>query len=229
MLFTSQPRGAGNAATAGMLLVILGGAGWGTWRLIDVSGPARWFGWLMLGLLSLVLLRALNRHLEQVGIWLRWRGRPLPAMRLTASGLDYSPAYTGEFEFHVPWGPPMRCAYRRGPDNRGFFWCLYASVIDGPGSLPASIPRTWPLAERSLRSEWRDLVRTFDVDERSPVQAAAVTHLVMYGTPIAINPYLVTGDPFDAADRRLRERTNGRCTLQPPQHPIGPTTRPDIW
>jgi hypothetical protein len=53
---------------------------------------------VIVGLLSLLVLQ---EHLEHIGSWLRWYNRPLPAMRLTASGIDYSPAFTGEFPMHV--------------------------------------------------------------------------------------------------------------------------------
>lgn len=227
-LLTPRPRAGHSAASAGVLLGMVAGVGWGLWRLTSAPVYIKWAGWIFLGVAGLVLLRALGIHTRQLGYWLRWRRRPLPAMRLTAAGLDYSPGYTGEFELHVPWVVPMTSAYRQGPDNIGFFWCLYAPMIEGLGSLPPSISRQWPLDESRLRSEWREFVRTFRVGVRSPAQAAA-NHLVMYGTPIVINPYLMSSDSIDAFDQRLRERTDGRCTLQPPQHRIGPTTRPNLW
>jgi hypothetical protein len=119
----------------------------------------------------------------------------------------------------------MRSAYRRGPDNDGFFWCLYAPVIDGLGSLPTFIHREWPLDPFRVLAEIRQLAREAGVDKRSPEQMAAVIHLITYGTPIAINPYFLTGAPLAAADARLRERTSGQCTLKPPPHPVKATTR----
>jgi hypothetical protein len=229
VLITAQPRAGSSAAGAVMVLAVLGGVGWGMWRLSDTPGLARWSGWIALGLLGVVLLRALDRHVRQLGSWLRWRGRPLPAMRLTASGLDYSPAYTGGFELHVPWGVPMTCAYRRGPDNTGFLWCLYAPVVNGLGPLPAMMHRQWPLDAAQLISERRELLRTLAVNDRSPARAAAVTHLVTYGTPIVINTYLVSGDSLGEFDQRLRDHTGGECTLQPPRHRIGPTVGPTFW
>lgn len=39
---------------------------------------------------------------------LRWRNKPLPALRLTDSGIDYSAAYTGAFTLHVQWSVPAQ-------------------------------------------------------------------------------------------------------------------------
>lgn len=225
VLVTPQPRAVVSAIGAVVMLGVLGGVAWGIWRLADASGLVRWTAWILLGLVGLVALRALDRHLRQVGTWLRWRGRPLPAMRLTAAGLDYSAAYTGEFELHVSWAVPMTCAYRQGVNNTGFFWCLYAPLVEGLDGRPAFLPREWPLDPEQMRVERRQLARAAGVDESSPILA----HLVTYGTPIVINPYLLPVDLVKAADERLRAHTDGRCTLLPPQRRVGPTTRSRIF
>lgn len=54
---------------------------------------------------------------------------------------------------------------------------------------------------------------------------AAALHLIYYGTPIVLNPYLMSGASLPAVDAYLREHTDGRCTLQPPDERIPPTTR----
>ncbi|WP_089254393.1 hypothetical protein [Asanoa hainanensis] len=225
VLVTPRPRAAGSAVTAVVMALVVGGVGWGMWRLADASGRVRWTAWVLLGVVGLVALRALAVHLRQVGTWLRWRGRPLPALRLTASGLDYSAAYTGEFELHVSWAVPMTCAYRQGVDNTGFFWCLYAPVIEGLDGRPAFLPREWPLDPDEMRAERQQLAKAAGVEADSPV----LLHLVTYGTPIVINPYLLPADLVDAADERLRAHTDGRCTLRPPEHRVGPTTRSKIF
>lgn len=176
----------------------------------------------MIGLPALWLL---DGHARRIATWRRWRNRPVPAMRLSAAGLDYSPAYTGSFPLHVDWGVPMESAYRRGPDNDGFWFCLYAPVIDGLGSLPAFIHRAWPLDPYRVRAEIRQLVRDAGVDKRSPEQMAAAINLITYGTPIAINLHFAAGSPLAAVDARLRERTSDRCTLKPSPHRVPPTTR----
>lgn len=227
VLFTAASEDAGlHIVSAALFLGIAVGDGWGSVLLLrHTAGAALGLGAAAACVIGLPALWLLDKHARQVAGWWRWRNRPVPAMRLTAAGLDYSPAYTGGFPLHVDWAVPMESAYRQGPDNYGFFWCLYAPAIDGLGRLPASIHRAWPLDPYRMRRELRQLVRDAGVDERSREQMAAATHLITYGTPIVINLHFAAGSPLAAVDARLRERTGGRCTLNPPPHRIGATTR----
>jgi hypothetical protein len=226
LLFTKVKDVRPSVLAAAVLLVLVVGGGWGSVLLLrDATGAALGLGVAAAAVVGLPALWLFERHARHIAGWWHWRNRPVPAMRLTESGLDYSPAYTGAFPLHVDWGLPMECAYRRGPNNFGFFWCLYAPVIDGLGSLPAFIHRDWPLDPFRVSAEIRALVREAGVDKGSPEQMAAVTHLILYGTPIIINPYLLSGSPLEAADARLRDRTGGRCTLKPPPHRVQATTR----
>ncbi|SHH37180.1 hypothetical protein [Streptomyces sp. 3214.6] len=215
-----------NVLGAVVFLALVVGDGWTSALLLcHHTGAVLHAGVAAAVVIGLPALWLGNRHIARIGSWLRWRKRPLPAMRLTASGLDYSPAYTGDFPLHVDWWPMLESRYRRGPDNTGFFWCLYSPIINGIDPLPPFVAREWPLEAHRVKAELRDLIRTADMDKHSPEQMAAALHLIYYGTPIALNPYSVSGAPISAIDTYLRERTDGRCTLQPPDKRIPPTTR----
>src|SRR5437870_2683693 len=57
-----------------------------------------WAGWLALtgiALVGFMAFWALMAHLEYFSDWARWRRRPVPAMRMTPGGLDYSAGFTG--------------------------------------------------------------------------------------------------------------------------------------
>jgi hypothetical protein len=170
----------GDAWLSSLLLVGRGGV------LTDLGVVAA----IVIGALALWLVIG---HAKRISTWLRWRSRPLPAIRLTTSGLDYSPAYTGDFPFHVDWGIPLESAFRQGVDNTGFFWCLYSPIVHGIDPLPAFIHRQWPLKADQVRAELRQMIQQLAIDENSPEQMAAARHLVSYGTPIAINPLLLVG------------------------------------
>lgn len=163
---------------------------------------------------------------------LRWRNRPLPALRLTDSGVDYSPAYAGVFNLHVEWAVPMRCAWLRGPDPNSFYWCLYAPVIEGLGDLPPYLDRDYPIEESEAAADYRSLLKQAGIDKRAPGQAAeraAAVHLAFYGTPLVLNPYHATGSPKTAIDQRLRERTGGTCSMAPGTEPLNNIIRPSMF
>lgn len=163
VLFTTAGDVRPNVLGTVVFLALAVGAGWaaalplrhhagGTAAAVGVGLPALWLA---------------NRHLARIVSWLRRRRRPLPAMRLTASGLDYSPAYTGDFPLHVDWLPMPACRYRQGADNTGFLWCLYSPIIDGTDPLPPRIHREWPLDAQRARAELRDLIGAVDLDKDS--------------------------------------------------------------
>lgn len=219
-----------NVFGAAMFLALVVGDGWTSALLLRRhTGAVLHAGVAAAVVIGLSALWLLDRHVTRIASWWRWHKRPLPAMRLTASGLDYSPAYTGDFPLHVDWLPFLESRYRRGSDNTGFFWCLYSPIIDGIDPLPPFIDRDWPLEAGQAEAELRDLIRAAGIDERSPEQMAAVRQLIFYGTPIVLNPYSVSGAPISAVDAYLREHTEGRCTLQPPHERIPPTTRSRIF
>ncbi|MFE8013940.1 hypothetical protein ACFU3O_14505 [Streptomyces antibioticus] len=219
-----------NALGCALYLALLAGGVWTVFLLSrHHTGAVLYAGVTVALTVGLPALWLAGRHITCILSWLRWRNRPLPAMRLTADGLDYSPAYTGDFPLHVNWLPVLESHYRRGADNTGFVWCLYSPAIDGVDPLPSSIHREWPLDARRLWGELRHLVGVTGMDERSPVQMAAALHLIHYGTPVALNLYYTSGTPLAVVDAYLRERTDGRCTLQPPDEKIPPTTRVRAW
>jgi hypothetical protein len=229
VLVTVVPTARLSIGVAVVLLGVLMAEGWAVrWVAEHAGGLARGVGVSIAGVVGLATLLLLGDHVRHIGDWLRWRHRPVPALRLTASGIDYSPAFTGEFPFHMPWGSPMESAYRQGSTGRGLVWCLYSPIVEGLGTLPAWMDRAWPLSNAEVRADFRTLVREAGVDQRDPVQLAAALHLTYYGTPIAINPYLVSGADIELVDERLRARTNGQCTLQLPRHRTGPTVDPEI-
>jgi hypothetical protein len=163
---------------------------------------------------------------------LRWRNKPLPALRLTDSGMDYSPAYASIFTLHVEWAVPMRSAWLRGPDPDSFYWCLYAPVIEGLGDLPPYIDRDYPMEESEVAADYKSLLRQAGIDKRAPGQAAeraAAVHLAFYGTPVVLNPYHATGSPKAAIDERLRERTGGTCSMTPGTEPLKNIIRPPTF
>ncbi|MGW2050257.1 hypothetical protein ACWCPF_34550 [Streptomyces sp. NPDC001858] len=209
-----------------VFLALVVGDGWTSALLLrDHTGTVLYAGVAAAVAVGLPALWLAERHIAGIVRWSRWRERPLPAMRLTSSGLDYSPAYTGSFPLHVDWLPMLESRYRQGTDNTGFFWCLYSPIIDGIDPLPPFVHREWPLETHRAKAELRDLIRTAEIDEHSPEQLAAALHLIYYGTPIVLNPYFASGAPIPVIDAYLRERTAGRCTLQPPAKRIPPTTR----
>lgn len=158
--------------------------------------------------------------------WRRGGTRAWPALRLTSSGIDYSPIYTGDFPWHVPWGPPMSSRYLRGPDGRTFYWCLYAPIVEGLGGLPSFIHRKWPMYEQDVAIDFRRMIKAAGIpkDDHEHVQAAI--SLAYFGTPLVINPYRMTGSSKTEVDAVLRERTSGTCTLRPPKEGLLPVTRP---
>jgi hypothetical protein len=146
-------------------------------------------------------------------------------MRLTSSGIDYSPVYAGDFPWHVPWGPPMFSMYHRGPDGRTFYWCLYAPIVEGLDGLQPSIRRDWPMYERDVAADYRGMVQAAGIRKDDHERMQAASNLAYFGTPIVINPYRVTGSPKMEVDAVLRERTGGQCTLEPPKKGLRPVTR----
>jgi len=163
---------------------------------------------------------------------LRWRNKPLPALRLTDSGLDYSPAYAGVFTLHVDWAVPMHSAWLRGPDPSSFYWCLYAPVIEGLGGLPPYIGRDYPMEESEVAADYKSLLRQAGIAERAPGQEAeraAAVHLAFYGTPVVLNPYHATGSPKEVIDERLRERTGGTCSMTPGTETLKNIIRPPTF
>jgi hypothetical protein len=215
-----------NVLGAGVFLAIVVGDGWiSTLLLGGRTGAVLVVGVVIAVVIGAPALWLVNGYVERIFGWWRWRNRPLPAMRLTASGIDYSPAYAGEFPLHVSWAVPLQSAYRRGYDNTGFVWCLYSPIIEGLDALPSRIDRRWPLDSEQVRAEYRQMVREGLIDKHSPEQVSAALHLIYYGTPIALNPHYLSGSSLAAVDAFLRERTDGQCTFYPPGHPIRPTTR----
>lgn len=158
--------------------------------------------------------------------WRQWGIRAWPALRLTSSGIGYSPIYTGDFPWHVPWGPTMFSMYHRGPDGRTFYWCLYAPIVEGLDGLPPYIRRDWPMHEQDVAADFRRMIKAAGVrkDDHERVQAAS--SLAYFGTPVVINPYRMTGSSKTEVDAVLRERSGGTCTLQPPEKGLLPVTRP---
>lgn len=162
----------------------------------------------------------------------RWRDKALPALRLTDSGIDYSPAYAGSFTLHVGWAVPMHSTWLRGPDPSSFYWCLYAPVIEGLGGLPPYIRRDYPMDESQVAADYKSLLRRAGIDKRAAGQAAeraAAVHLAFYGTPIVLNPYHATGSPTEAIDEQLRERTGGACSMEPGSKPLKNIIRPPTF
>jgi hypothetical protein len=162
----------------------------------------------------------------------RWRNKPLPALRLTDSGIDYSPAYAGEFTLHVEWAVPLHSGWLRGPDPNSFYWCLYAPIIEGLGDLPPYLHRVYPMEESEVAADYKSLLSAAGIDKRAPGQAAeraAAVHLAFYGTPIVLNPYHATGSPKTAIDERLRERTGGACSMKPSTEPLKNIVRPPTF
>jgi hypothetical protein len=157
--------------------------------------------------------------------WRRWATRAWPAMRLTSSGIDFSPVYADDFPWHVPWGPPMFSRYHRGPDGRTFYWCLYAPIVDGLDGLPSFIHRDWPMDESDVAADYREMIKAAGIRKDDHERLQAASSLAYFGTPIVINPYRVTGSPKAEVDAVLRERSGGRCTLKPPEEGLLPVTR----
>lgn len=163
---------------------------------------------------------------------LRFRNKPLPALRLTDKGIDYSAAFTGEFTLHVTWAVPMHSTWVRGPHPSSFYWCLYAPIIEGLGDLPPYIRRSYPMEESDVAVDYKSLLRQAGIDKRAPEQVAertAAVHLAYYGTPIVLNPYHATGSPKAAIDERLRERTGGRASMTPGTKPLKNIIRPPTF
>ncbi|MFG1928595.1 hypothetical protein [Cryptosporangium sp. NPDC048952] len=225
ILITRVPSAAASLAVVPFLAGLLVADGFVVrWLAEHSSGAARVIGIAAAVAVGLLLLPLVERHMRHVVGWLRWRGKPVSALRWTPDGISYSPAYTGGFPYQVFWAMPMECAYRQGPGNRGFVWCLYTPVVEGLGTLPALLDREWPLSRSRLVGERRALIQECGVDQTSSEQMVAVNHLVYYGTPIVVNPYLVDRVRLQQFDAYLRERTDGRCTVAPPDRPVTPTT-----
>jgi hypothetical protein len=163
---------------------------------------------LVTGLLWRVVLR-----LEWLNARRDWCRRPLPAIRLSPAGLDYSAAFTGDFPVHVDWAMAEGCRYRRGPGGDPF-WCVDASVIEGLGPLPPRLQRrslVRPALARAVAVRQARIAaalggQTEDVD--------LLTLLLAFGTPIAINLSLVEGASIRDVDLRIREWTQDRCSLR---------------
>jgi hypothetical protein len=157
--------------------------------------------------------------------WRQWGTRAWPALRLTSSGIDYSPVYTGDFPWHVPWAPPIYGRYHRGPDGRTFYWCLYTPFVEGLDGLAPYIHRNWPMYEQDVAADFRAMVKAAGIRKDDHERMQAASNLAYFGTPIVINPYRMTGSPKAEVDAVLRERSGGKCTLQPPEKGLLPVTR----
>lgn len=226
IVLTGTRRIRRNVVVGGLFLaVVISDGVVGSWLPTYRTGTVLELGLAAAVVIGVPALWLVIGHAKRVVDWWLWRRRPVPAIRLTASGLDYSPAYTGHFPFHVDWAVPLRSVFRQGSDNTGFFWCLYSPVIDGLDNLPPFLHRHWPLDANQVGREYRQLIRGANLDPNSPEQLAAARHLVFFGTPIVFNPYYWSGPPMATVDAFLREHTNDRCTFYPPPEPVPPTIR----
>jgi hypothetical protein len=61
----------------------------------------------------------------------------------------------------------------------------------------------------------------------SPTDAQQGTHLLAFGTPVALDLDLARGAPESEVDARVRAWTDGRCTQRPPAEP--PKRRRRWW
>jgi hypothetical protein len=141
------------------------------------------------------------------------RRRPQPAMRLSDTGLDYSPAFTGTFPVHLDWASVRACRHLRGPGGERY-WCVFALAIQGLGPLPSTLER------RSIVGP--DRCRAAAVGQAQVAAALGfpaedvdlLTHLLAFGTPIAINLAQVDSVSLRDVDARLRRWTDGRCSVR---------------
>jgi hypothetical protein len=200
---------------AGVLLGLAAVAGlvWAALSLDGLPGVARGLVTLGLAVVLLVVFAFVGRHLERLASWWTWRRRPTPAMRLTPDGLDYSPAFSGTFDLHVDWAMARESRIRRGAEGAGAFWCLYAPVIEGTGPVSSFLtPEGVPGPDRAPR-EARRIHRTAERRGEPAGDVDVLTHLLAFGTPIALDLDLARGAPLAEVDARLREWTDGRCSL----------------
>ena len=194
-------------------LAAAGGLVWLALSLTALSGVVRGLVTLGLAVVLLAVVAFVGRHVERLASWWTRRHRPTPAMRLTADGLDYSPAFTGSFDLHVDWAMARECRLRPGAAGDGDFWCLYAPEIEGTGPVGSFLrPETVPGPERA-RLEARRIHRTAQRRGEAAGDVDVLTHLLAFGTPIALNLRLARGAPLAEVDARLREWTDGRCSL----------------
>jgi hypothetical protein len=155
----------------------------------------------------------LARRIERLAARRLRLHRPGPAMRLSAAGLDYSAAFTGDLPVHVDWAQVLSCRRRPGPGG-GRFWCLFASAVQGLGPLPSSLDRRSIVGPDRCRARARGQSQASLAFGVPPGDLDLLTHLLAFGTPIAIDLALVEGVPWREVDTRVQEWTHGRCRLR---------------
>jgi hypothetical protein len=147
--------------------------------------------------------------------WARWRRRNVPAMRLTPAGLDYSVAFDGTFPLHVEWTAVQGSEYRHGVGG-SWLWCVdvHVSVMLKVTSPFIVIHLIHPIHPNHARLTAARLAREARASGEE-VNEDLVTHMLAFGTPIAIDLRRIHGVPWEELDEHLREWTQGRCTVRP--------------
>ena len=209
--------GPGRARASVLMIIVLVplvvAVTWNATRFRHQSGAAAQVPILASVLVATAALWVVVRRVEWLVARRGRRRRPMPAMRLSPAGLDYSPAFTGDFPVHVDWASARSCRYRRGPGG-GRFWCLDAEAVDGLGPLPSGLPRRSMVGPDRARAVATGQARIAADLGDEPEDVDLLTHLLAFGTPIALDLALVEGVPLRDVDLRLREWTGGRCSLR---------------
>jgi hypothetical protein len=165
------------------------------------------------GLVAIAAMWVVIRRVEWlVARWI-WRDRLRPAMRLSSAGLDYSPSYAGDFPVHIDWNHALSSGFRRGPAGT-WYWCLIAAQADGLGPLECVLERGMIVDPGRAREFASGQVAIAAALGATPGDVDLLTHLLAFGTPIAIDLSHVDPALLHDVDARVREWTQGRCSMR---------------
>ncbi|GII28624.1 hypothetical protein [Planotetraspora mira] len=212
LLITSKDRALPSVVILCLTVAVLAG-GYLTLRWVSqhIHGFALGLAYSAGGLLLLLAFWVVDTHVTHLMNWAFWRRRGVPAMRLTPAGLDYSAAFAGTFPLHVPWDLVEGCGYRPNSDGHPF-WCAGLHPVAVMDAVPASI-FVRPVPPIRAREVAEELARTAAAEGES-VDVGLLTHMLAFGTPVAINLHRVHGVPLAEVDEKLREWTHGRCSFR---------------